>query len=414
MRAGLDFGTTNSSLAGGSGAALTLTRFATANGGTDSFRSLLYFEQPPKGGRLRAWAGPEAIEQYLEAENKGRLIQSLKSFLTSRGLRSTEIFGQQALIEDLIARIVRPMREEAERQWGCPVTSVMAGRPVHFVGAESEADNDFALERLRVAFTKAGFEEIDFEMEPVAAAYHYAATLDHEELILVGDFGGGTSDFSLLRVGGSRTQLLGNEGVGLAGDALDAKIVRHVVSPALGAGTMLKSFGKTLPVPTWVYAKLERWHHLSMLRSRDTLHMLETTRKQALEGDRIEALLHLIKEDLGYRLHQSVQRAKVDLSKANETIFRYADGIADIETRITRAQFEGWIAEELAAIESCVDRLLANTGVDAKAIDAVFLTGGTSFVPAVQAIFASRFGADRIRSGNEFTSVARGLALRAE
>ena len=114
-----------------------------------------------------------------------------------------------------------------------------------------------------------------------------------------------------------------------------------------------------------------------------------------------------------HRLHQSVQRAKMDLSQSKATVFRYADGIADIETRITRREFEGWIAEELAAIEGCVDRLLKNAGVPPQEVDAVFLTGGTSFVPAVQAIFASRFGASRIRTGHEFTSVARGLAVRA-
>jgi hypothetical chaperone protein len=404
MRVGLDFGTTNSSLACWRAPELTLARFP-----SESFRSLLYFEKQP----FRAFAGPAAIERYLEAETKGRLVQSLKSFLTSRSLSGTEIFGRPALLEDLIARIIRPMREEAERQFGEPITAVVAGRPVHFVGADTDADNDFAVERLRVALTKAGFKQIDFELEPVAAAYHYEGTLDHEELIVVGDFGGGTSDFSLLRVGGAKTELLGNEGVGLAGDALDAKIVRHVVSPALGSGTSLRSFGKILPVPTWVYSKLERWHHLGMLRSRETLQMLETTRKQALEGERIEALLHLINEDLGYRLHQSVQAAKVALSQADETVFRYYDGIADIETKIKRREFEGWIAEEMAAIEGCVDRLLRQSRVDPKEVDAVFLTGGTSFVPAVQAIFASRFGKDKIRTGNEFTSVARGLALRA-
>ncbi len=412
MRVGLDFGTTNSSLACWKAPELELVRFAAKTGETPSFRSLLYFEKPGSG-RLRAFAGPTAIEEYLEADTKGRLIQSLKSFLTSRALRSTEIFGQQAQIEDLIARIVRPMREEAERQFGRPVTSVVAGRPVHFVGANSDEDNDYATERLRVAFGKAGFTEVEFELEPVAAAHHYASTLDHEELILVGDFGGGTSDFSLLRVGGAQAELLGNEGVGLAGDALDAKIVRHVVSPALGAGTSLRSFGKILPVPTWVYAKLERWHHLSLLRSRETLQMLETTRKQAIESERIEALLHLIHEDLGYRLHQAVQKAKVELSQAPETIFRYYDGVADIEEKIARRDFENWIGEELAAIEGCVDRLLQATGVHARDVDAVFLTGGTSFVPAVQAVFSSRFGGERIRTGHEFTSVARGLALRA-
>ncbi len=136
----------------------------------------------------------------------------------------------------------------------------------------------FAMERLRKAFLAAGYESVDFEMEPVAAAYFYQSTLDHEELILIGDFGGGTSDFSLLRVGPKvRTaeDFLGNSGLGLAGDAFDAKIVRNLVSPRLGAGSMARAHEKVLPaVPNWVYAKLERWHHLSFLRTRAVLNML--------------------------------------------------------------------------------------------------------------------------------------------
>ena len=140
------------------------------------------------------------------------------------------------------------MRKQAALQFGRPVNYAMVGRPVRFVGSESEEDDEFAVGRLREAFRQAGFERVDFEMEPVAAACAYESTLDHEELILIGDFGGGTSDFSLLRVGPQVRQrgrkpedLLGNSGVGLAGDAFDARIVRKLVSPALGSDSEARS-----------------------------------------------------------------------------------------------------------------------------------------------------------------------------
>ncbi len=203
-RVGIDFGTTNSSIGLGTGDSnVELVRFAHSGGVTEAFRSLLYLEQFKNLGRssIQSWTGPAAIEQYLLAENKGRLIQSLKSHLASRSLTSTEVFGRRYTIKDLIARILTDLREYAERQFGRPIRSAVVGRPVRFVGAETGADNLYALSRMRKAFQKAGFESVDFEMEPVAAAFHYESTLDHDELILIGDFGGGTSDFSLLRLG---------------------------------------------------------------------------------------------------------------------------------------------------------------------------------------------------------------------
>jgi hypothetical chaperone protein len=258
-------------------------------------------------------------------------------------------------------------------------------------------------------------------MEPIGAAYAYESTLDHDELILIGDFGGGTSDFSLLRVGpgirarGRQPQdLLGNSGLGLAGDAFDARIVRKLVSPELGAGTLLHPATKMLPaVPAWIYSNLERWHYLSFLRTRNVTQILKTARARAMEPEKIEALITLVDEDLGFQLHQAVQRLKYELSSSESAEFRFIDGTLDLRKPVTRAAFESWIAEDLAAIEACIDGLLQQTGVASAAVDRVFLTGGTSFVPAVRAIFERRFGSDRVRSGNEFTSVARGLALRA-
>jgi len=418
---GIDFGTTNSSIARVSASGeVELVRYPVAGAMVEAYRSLLYLDLVKEQGRrrIKSWSGPAAIEEYLAAETKGRLIQSLKSFLSSRGLRGTEVFGRQMTLEDLIARILRDLREGAEAQFGAPVDRVVAGRPVRFVGAEKDTDNTFAEERLRDAFQAAGYREVEFELEPVAAAHHYQATLDHDELILIGDFGGGTSDFSLLHVGpASPRNLLGNSGVGIAGDAFDAKIVRELVSPALGRGSnALSGMGleKVLPaVPNWVYAKLEHWHHLSFLRTSSTMNMLSSTIATALEPGKIEALIHLIKEDLGYELHRSVQRVKVALSAESEAIFRFSDGVVEIERAVTRREFEEWIAEELAQIEECVDGLVARSGVAPADVDRVFLTGGSSFVPAVRSIFERRFGADRIRAGNEFTSVARGLGWSA-
>jgi hypothetical chaperone protein len=201
--------------------------------------------------------------------------------------------------------------------------------------------------------------------------------------------------------------------VGIAGDTFDAKIIRHLVSPALGAGSQLRSLDKILTVPNWVYIKLERWHHLSLLRAKDVLDMLRSVHAQSLEPEKIGALIHFIKEDLGFHLHRAVQKVKCDLSNDPVATFRFSDGFVDLATVVERTSFEEWISEELEQIARCVDSLLDASGVLPKDVNMVFLTGGSSFVPAVRKIFETRFGKKRIRGGNEFTSVARGLALKA-
>ena len=422
---GFDFGTTNSSVALlNERSEVELASFSSLGTQRESFRSVLYFEQSRSEHGLRrthGLTGPAAIEHYLQAEEKGRLVQSLKSHLSSRSLTGTEVFGRRYRLEDLIARMLGDIRKHAAKQFEKPIRYAMVGRPVRFVGSESPADDDFAVSRLREAFFAAGFERVDFELEPVAAACAYESTLDHDELILIGDFGGGTSDFSLLRVGPgvrrhgrSPQDLLGNSGVGLAGDAFDARIVRKLVSPALGSNSEARSLNKVLPaVPAWIYANLERWHYLSFLRTNNVREILKSARIRALEPEKIQALITLIDEDLGYQLHQAVQQVKFELSRSDSAEFRFQDGGMDLRIPVTRREFESWIKDDLQAIEDSINGLLKTTGIDPLEVDRVFLTGGSSFVPAVRRIFETRFGKDRIRGGNEFTSVAHGLALRA-
>jgi hypothetical chaperone protein len=411
---GIDFGTTNSSIALARDERTAETiRFRSAAGNTETFRSVLYFE-----AKTPAVSGPAAIERYLAADEKGRLVQSLKSFLASRLFTGTSIFGRQFSVEDLITIILRELRNQVEEQIGFMKGPIVVGRPVRYSNATNEDDNEFAIGRLRKAFEKAGFGPVLFEYEPVAAAYFYESTLDHDELILIGDFGGGTSDFSLLRVGPSarreRThRILGTEGVALAGDAFDARIVRNLISLKLGRGSEYRSLDKVLPMPGWVYSDLERWHYLSFLKSPDTIQMLRSIHRHSLEPEKISALLHIVQNDLGFFLHRSVQEMKEQLSAEDTGSFVFEDFAVQMRGRVKRPTFERWIEDDLQKIRDCVDRLMAAAQTAVHDVDRVFLTGGSSLVPIVRSIFETRFGREKISSGSEFTSVAKGLALRA-
>ena len=420
---GIDFGTTNSSIAFARGSQVELVRFLSPPTGTSaSSRSLLYLQQQPATRRTSAWTGGTAVAEYLAAYDagedvQGRLVQSLKSYLSARDLTGTEIFGRQHRFEDLVSRILQDLRAAAGQALGFEVTHALVGRPVVFVGAESEADNDFALARLRASLLQAGFTSVDFALEPVAAAYAHAATLQKDETVLIGDFGGGTTDFALLRVGPNTTtrQVLASTGVGLAGDAFDARIVRRLVSPALGSDSMARSVGKVLPaLPAWVYARLERWHTLSFLRTHSVRELLRTTEQRALEPQKIAALRALVEQDLGYQLHTAVQRLKQQLSTADQADFRFQTDAVNLTEHVTRTQFETWIAPDLDRMEHALDTLVATGGIPASDVDRVFLTGGTSLVPAVRRLFTNRFGEARVTTGEAFTSVAYGLALMAQ
>ncbi|MGZ8532938.1 MAG: Hsp70 family protein [Candidatus Binatia bacterium] len=417
---GLDFGTTNSALAlAHADYAVELARF----GAGSTFRSILYFEQDEasKSGKLRVVAGPDAIEAYLNARMPGRLVQSTKSYLASRLFSRTQIFNQSFSLEQLIGTLLRYLRKSAEAQFGDLGGKLVVGRPVHFSGTRDPKDDDFAVARLRKAFANAGFDEVHFLPEPVAAAYKYRQRLDHGELVLIADFGGGTSDFSLVKLQPAQAStaeladhVIGNDGIGIAGDTFDSKLVRHLVAPMLGLGSQYTTeFGKVLPVPNWFYEHLERWHYLSFLKTRKNMELLKQIRFQALAPEKLDALIELVDQDLGYRLHQAIEAVKCGLSTQTSSRFHFKEAAIDIEKYVARGDFEHWIGAEVSAIAACVDRLLADCNVPAHEIDAVFMTGGSSFVPAIRRIFDSKFPKAAIRAGQEFTSVAEGLALHA-
>jgi len=409
-RVGLDFGTTNSALAVvRPGEAPRLARFD----GSSVYRSILYVdpEAPGRNGMPpRITAGPAAIGSFLETGGRGRLLQSVKSHLGSRQFTGTTLFGRQYLVEELVATIVSELRIAAEAELGPLGASVVCGRPARFAGSSSAEDDAFAEGRLRGALRLAGFTDVVFELEPVAAAHHYRTRLDREELVLIGDFGGGTSDFSLVRVGPSVSSVLAVDGVAVAGDAFDARLVRRLVAPGLGLGsTRTTAFGSELPIPSWLYERLERWEHLSFLKTRETLELLGRLEHEAVEPSKIAALRWVVEGDLGFYLHREIEGTKRALSGASSARFAFRDGPVVLESSVARAGFEEWIDELVGRIAGCVDGLLARAGVERGDVATVFLTGGSSFVPAVRGVFAERFGEERLRGGEELTTVATGL-----
>ena len=192
--------------------------------------------------------GNDAIRRYLAAAGNGRLVQSLKSFLADRTFESTDIMGETYTLGDLIAPIISALRDAAIAQFGELPPRIVVGRPVHFAAA-GNPDEALARSRLDIAIRRAGWTDVVFEYEPVAAAYDYALRITRDETVLIADFGGGTSDFSVLRLkprtaamhGAARYEILGNDGVGIAGDAFDGRVMRHLVAPALGRGTKYRS-----------------------------------------------------------------------------------------------------------------------------------------------------------------------------
>jgi hypothetical chaperone protein len=413
---GIDFGTTNSvvALADADGS-VTTRAFATRQGAVDAYRSALMFwreGRPPKT-RIAHVSGPDALDMALGMTTEHRFLQSLKTHLSSRAFQETRLFGKLFRLEDLIGVFLSDL---SAGLGDLETTPLVSGRPVVFAG--DRPDEELALGRLKASYGKAGMRLIDFAYEPLGAAYWYARDLKRPQTMLVADFGGGTSDFSVMRFEpGAAGRLdavpLSHAGVGVAGDTFDYRIIEHAISPALGRGTQYRSFEKLLPIPAHYHAAFAQWHRLSLMKSRETMAELKALIRDAVEPGKLEDLLTVIEYDLGYELYRAVSAAKIALSAADETVLRFAQMGVAIERPIRRAEFEGWIAADVVAIETALDRALAEAGVATGAIEAVFMTGGTSHVPAVRSLFDRRFGPGKVHVGDAFRSVASGLALLA-
>ncbi len=416
---GLDFGTTNTvmSQVGPDGAASPLG-LQSGDGTAQTLRSVLCFWRSPEDRfqELHVESGPAAVREFIEHPDDSRFIQSLKTFAASEAFQGTTIYGQRFQFEDLLATFLGRTLHYAKLDPAAFRGRLVVGRPVTFAG--TRPDDGLAMRRYETALRSLGFEDIVYVYEPVAAAFSFAHKLESSATLLVADFGGGTTDYSILRFareGGTlRATPLAWGGVGVAGDRFDYQIIDNVILPLLGKGSRYRSMGKRLDLPLGVFSSFASWSRLSFLKGTPEFRDLKRLVGWCLEQEQVQRLIDLVEDNQGYALYKAVSEAKARLSAAAASDFTFPPLGADFSVALRRKEFEAWIAPELERIVAGLEETLRSCGLDETGIDGVFLTGGTSFVPAVRRIFETRFGAAKLHSGDELLSVANGLALIGE
>jgi hypothetical chaperone protein len=410
---GIDFGTTNSALSIYRNGQVEIVNIDELNPNSSLMRSVLYFNEDNE-----IFAGHQAINNYVGEGAAGRFMQSIKTFLPNRSFESTEIFGKKYGIDDLVAIILRKIKAKGEAYVGCQVDSVVLGRPVVF--SEDPEKDALAERRLENAARKAGFRNIWFQLEPVAAALAFEESLpaDSEKLVLIGDFGGGTSDFTVIRVKGGafaradrRSDVLSLGGVYTAGDKFDSQIMWDKVAKYFGRGVKYKGMGKEelFDIPHSLIYTLCQWHRIPLLRARKTREQIRLIKHAATDRVAIENLEHLISDNYGFFLFQSIEKAKCELSQLERSTISFKERDLVISEEITRAEFEAINAENLSRIANCIDEVIARSGIIHSKIDTVFLTGGTSRIPMIRNLFVERFGSEKLENRDAFTSVVHGL-----
>ncbi|OYR20212.1 Hsp70 family protein [Brucella thiophenivorans] len=411
---GIDFGTTNTvlSLASPDGSTAVLS---VPKDGVDvtGYRSILCFWQDRETGERISESGPWAMDAFVNAPHSTRMLQSFKTFAAAKSFTDTPVFGKRFKFEDILETFLESVAARLGDRLPPKGNRVVIGRPVIFAGASP--DEELAMQRYEKAFRAFGFTDIHYVYEPVAAAYFYAQELKAESTVLVADFGGGTSDFSIVRfeVGGSGLSFtpLSQTGLGIAGDTFDYRIIDNAVSPLLGKNGEYKSFGKRLPIPRHYYANFARWNTLFLMNSPATIRSLTDLAKNAVDPEPLEHFINLIENDYGYEIYRAVSDLKVRLSSERLSELHFKADDFEIRSAITRNDFDNWISDDVANIEQSVKQAVEQAELTFDGIDRVFLTGGTSFVPAIRTAFEKRFPDAMVTSSNQFDSIANGLAL---
>jgi len=461
---GIDFGTSNSSAAISDGQQVRVLPLDPLNDNLTSLPSLLYItsEGEAKVGRSAALAfiernidreillrevdlginiegyvgaEPDKSESYnpslvdpevreavrvratMEVNSPGRLFQSLKTLLRHRGFQGTDVFGTHYQIEELVSIILKHIKGAVDEAAGKPITRAVFGRPVRF--SEWEIENEAAEKRLQLAANLAGFEEVTFFYEPVGACVEYAIESNSKQRLMVVDIGGGTCDVCIMEFGGagnvrerlSESRILSVSGVPVAGDAIDREIIKSKLFPKFGSRCR---YGPSqLPMPQYIFRHILDWQNLYKLNTEDTIHWLLAAEASSDDPQALRALRCLIQRNYGYPLAREVEAAKRRLSDDTETYINFEkEGIA-VNELLERIEFAHIIEDNLEKMLKSIEEAEKLAGITPRDIDLVLTTGGTSLIPAIRDMLANRYGEERIRRRDTFTSVATGLAIVA-
>jgi hypothetical chaperone protein len=411
----IDFGTSNSLLAAAApGAIFEPVPLDPAAADPTLLRTALYFATLDE-----AAFGTAAIRALVENGFRGRLIRSIKRHLPTRAFTKTRIVYRHVAIEDLVGRFLFAMRERANRHFDTQVTSVVLGRPARF--SNDDEDDALAETRLKAAAERAGFERITFCPEPLAAAYDFAEDLDEARVVLVADLGGGTSDFTVVRMrrgGFEKEDVLAVGGVAVAGDIIDGALVRGVAAPHFGAQVKYKvPFGANeLDMPTALIEILCSPADLTILDRDKITRELDGIRAGLIDDrdrPRLDRFIALVEDGLGFTLYDGVESAKRRLSDEPSTVLSIDEPSLAFRENATRTELERLAANAVGAIVASLDRTLKVAGIDGRDVDILCFTGGTSRMPLVANALAQRVPRATIRRLKSFHSVVRGLATRA-
>lgn len=439
MIAGMDFGTTHSGLAIYDGQQLR-TIPLNANSSERVTPTILYITNEQK-----IWFGREAMNAYFEQNlgrpskmekvwvgeitqtfaelptfvrdvyvwvdvlSPGRLFLSFKTDLSDATYTGTAIGRFFYTLEDIATTYLYIAKRRAERFLGHELTELVLGRPVRF-NNDPEADQ-LAQARLLEAAWRAGYEKVYFEYEPIAAAYYYETTISRPQNVLVFDFGGGTLDITIMRLGERQRRVLATGGVPIAGDVFDRKIVRAKIPRLFGEGSLYRSMNKKLPVPSWIYDSFGDWRTILNLQTPEQMQTLRTIMPAADKRRELAALIKLVSSNYSLKLFEVVERVKRQLSEQNEALIRLeGEGFA-IRVPLTRIEFERLIRPEYNIIAQNLDETLKASGLRASEIDVVIRTGGSSQIPLFQQLLAQKFGEEKVKALDIFGSVTAGLGV---
>ncbi|WP_348698291.1 Hsp70 family protein [Duganella fentianensis] len=406
---GVDFGTSNSTVGWvqpGQPVMLGL------EDGKVTLPSVVFFNADDEVVRY----GRAALADYL-AGYEGRLMRSMKSLLGTTLMEGqTEVAGRALPFRTLLAQFIGELKHRAEQAAGREFSSAVFGRPVHFID-DSAANDQLAQDTLEQIARSVGYKEVAFQFEPIAAAFDYESQISREELVLIADIGGGTSDFSLLRLSPERAtrverrdDILANGGVHIGGTDFDKYLSLASVMPLLGYGSRLRSNSE---VPSSYYFNLATWHTINQAYTKKASLQLADLLRDAAEPAKLGRLQNLIEDRAGHWLAMQVEQGKIALSDATSALLELDRLSPPVALEITRAQFDAASEQLVSSVESTVQTLLRDAGVAASAVDTVFFTGGSSGVRLLRERIAALVPTARRVEGDLFGSIGAGLALDA-
>ena len=406
---GIDFGTSNSTVGWHRPGVESLIAL---EDGKITLPSVVFFnieERRPVYGRL-------ALHEYLEGY-EGRLMRSLKSLLGSKLIKhDTSVLGSALPFKDLLGMFIGELKKRAEAAAGREFDQVVLGRPVFFVDEDPAADQE-AEDTLAEVARKIGFKDVSFQYEPIAAAFDYESGISREELVLIVDIGGGTSDFTLIRLSPERHQvaerqgdILATGGVHIGGTDFDKQLSLQGVMPLFGYGSRMKSGAL---MPTSYHLNLATWHTINALYSQKSQLALGSMRYDIEDTLGIDRLFNLIEQRAGHWLAMEVEASKIELTERDSRRIDFGRIEPELSAELTRALFEDAIGGLLERVRGSVTELLAKAGVSEVQVDTVFFTGGSSGIPALRNSVAAMLPNARHVEGNIFGSIGSGLAIEA-